>query len=158
MHNKIFVFLIAGLLLISMFAFAIADENESSEDNQSLISPREQIKEQIREFRQNITQIRENWTAYKEQIKQQIKEDRMTYVRCVSDSAKAKNDCFNNATEKAAECRITAINNSDRNMSKQCNADYKAEKAECMKGFKETKKECSIAKHSFFDSLKAMFK
>jgi len=154
MQNKIFVFLIAGLLLVSMFAFAIAEENDSDNESENKI-PHAILDKALK---QNITQIKENWSAYKAQIKQQIKEDRMTYVRCVSDSAKVKNDCFNNATEKAAECRITAINNSDKNMLKQCQADYKAEKAECMKGFKETKTECKVAKHSFFDSLKVMFK
>jgi chromosome segregation ATPase len=158
MQNKIFVFLIAGILFISLLSFAMA---ENASLNATINQIKEKInesREKIKEIRQNISEIKQNWTDYKEQVKQQVKEQRMTFVSCVSDSAKVKNDCLNAANTKGAACRIEAINNSDKNMSKQCISEYKDAKAECMKGFKETKTECNQAKHNFFDSLRVMFK
>jgi len=166
MQNRIFVFLIAGILLISMIAFAIAENDSENESNGvNLTSMRNQIKEninesrdKIKEIRQNIAEIKQNWTDYKARVKQQVKAQRITYVICVSDSAKFKNDCLNAANEKAAACKIVVINNSDNNATKQCISDYKAARTECINGFKETKTECNQAKHNFFDSLKVMFK
>lgn len=168
MQNKIFVFLIAGILLFSMFAFAIAQETEDGNATPNLISAKDQIKElkeeinaskeKIKAIKQNITEIREGWIEYKAQVKDNITAQRMTFVSCVSDSAKVKNDCLNLANQKAAACKIDAINNSDTNATKQCLSEYKEAKTECMSGFKETKTECNQAKHNFFDSLKVMFK
>jgi len=197
MKNKIFVFFIAGILLISMLAFAIAQNetpnlserdqinairenmselrqkyNNYTEQMQERINETRQIqyqmnetrsqikplKENISETRQNIAEIRQNWTNYKSQVKQQIKNQRMTFVGCVSDSAKIKNDCLNASNGIAAACKISSINNSDNNATKQCLSEYKDARAECMNGFKGTRTECNQAKHNFFDSLRVMFK
>jgi septal ring factor EnvC (AmiA/AmiB activator) len=178
MQNKIFVFLIAGILFISMFAFALA-QNETGNATPNLISAREQVKEKInetrneinlikeeinatrehiKEIRQNITEIRQNWTDYKAQVMQQVKDQRITYVSCVSDSAKVKNECLIAVNQKTLACSIAAINNSDKNATKQCLSEYKDARTECMSGFKNTKTECAKAKHNFFDSLRVMFK
>ena len=75
----------------------------------------------------------------------------MNYGQCVSDTAKAKNGCFNATNEKSKTCAAAATN---KTMKKGCKTEYNKGMDECKKAFKDAKKnECGKIKATFMEKL-----
>lgn len=78
-----------------------------------------------------------------------------TFGQCVSESAKARNTCYESAKTDKETCLSTVAD--DKNAAKKCNADYKQGKKSCKAEFKVAKDDCKRLKHNFFDTMKASF-
>jgi hypothetical protein len=85
----------------------------------------------------------------------------MTFGKCVSDSAKTKNDCYSQVKDQAKYCLQTAKNQTaqkdKRASARQCDSDYKTSLKTCKEGFKSAKTDCMKIKHGFFERMRAAF-
>lgn len=72
----------------------------------------------------------------------------MTYGQCVSQNAAIKNDCYISVKSAYSSCKN---NTTDR---KICSKDFKADLAQCKKGFKSAKSGCGKIKHNFFETAR----
>lgn len=86
-----------------------------------------------------------------------------TFLQCVSDAAKVKSTCYESASTTTEDCQKTAFEENLKNgdavkiARKECKTVLKESKKQCKTEFKATKAECKKIKHSFLDSIRAMF-
>jgi hypothetical protein len=134
-QKKILLSLIAGLLVVSLLSFALADDNES-----------------INKTIKNNTEIR-----------QAVKNATMNYGQCVSEAAKMKNDCFAELRNQTVSCKpepnANRTGKMERNKTalRDCKSSLKTGEVQCKAAFKASKIECAKIKHTFFEGLRASF-
>lgn len=80
----------------------------------------------------------------------------MTFWACVSDAAKAKNDCYDVSKNATAACANAS--GADKAAGKACQQAGKSSKTSCKTSFKAVKNECNKIKHTYWEGFKALFK
>lgn len=80
------------------------------------------------------------------------KNKNMTFLQCVSDSAKIKNDCYGQAKEIAKNCSSKKAGEKIA-----CQKLSKDSVDSCKSSFKTAKDSCNQIKHSWWEGFKARF-